>query len=333
MNLRLLSPSSYAVHPAAVARAVALASAAAVLALAPVNPAGAAEDDVVISVNGQTGTMAAVEGDTVTFAWEVSDAADRHMVTGSLLNTSQLMEVNANKSGTLDVTLTPSGERYATVGAYDAADAVLDMDRVTVLTAPRIEAVSTSCETVTFTSGASNFSGLVSDVSHTDGSGEAGVFDLPASTLDDVSSQTVSVAPGTLQWNASVTFADVDDPAEHGGTVEVEPCGATVVDPGTNVEVTSNACGTVTFTGVNSDSTISVTAGGETFDVAHQESVTISTGELTSLGYVATTQWASENWTEDGRVDVEPCVVKEEKPVKTDEATPTHPTRAPAAGR
>jgi len=102
------------------------------------------------------------------------------------------------------------------------------------------------------------------------------------------------------------------------------------VDPGTNVAVVSNACGEVTFTGANSDSTISITIGGEfgeTFDVGYEESVTIET-KVSPLTYVAATQWGNGgNWIEEGGIEVEPCQVEEKTPeVKK-------PTVAPDAGR
>lgn len=111
------------------------------------------------------------------------------------------------------------------------------------------------------------------------------------------------------------------------------------VEPGTNVTVASNDCGEVTFTGANSDSTITVTVGGEfgeTFDVAYEKSVTFET-EVSPLVYVAVTQWGEGlDWIEESSIEVEPCEV-EETPVEEtpqDEAPEVEmPTVAPDAGR
>ena len=104
------------------------------------------------------------------------------------------------------------------------------------------------------------------------------------------------------------------------------------VDPGTNVTVVSSACGEATFTGANSDSTITVTIGGEfgeSFDVAYEESVTIQTA-VDPLAYVAVTQWDQrDNWIEESSVEVKSC----EEPAEPEKVEVKKPTVAPDAGR
>lgn len=109
-----------------------------------------------------------------------------------------------------------------------------------------------------------------------------------------------------------------------GGSLFVSAASADV--PGNNVTVVTNACGEVTFTGVNSDSTILVTIeGGDTFEVDYNASVTV-TVQTNPVNYSATTMWTGgDNFTETGSIDVPPCAVKQ--------PTVKKPTVAPDAGR